>query len=65
MSQDSGRGAVIQKNVQLQGSTFWANDGITAIKHGNGRDWWVMVSDWNGYNNKFFYYAVTPSGITL
>nr|MBK9650878.1 T9SS type A sorting domain-containing protein [Bacteroidota bacterium] len=65
MSQDSGRGAVIQKNVQLQGSTFWANDGITAIKHGNGRDWWVMVRDWNGYNNKFFYYVVTPSGLTL
>ena len=65
MSQDSGRGAVIQKNVQLQGSTFWANDGITAIKHGNGRDWWVMVRDWQNYNNKFYYYSVTPAGITL
>ncbi len=65
ISQDSGRGAVIQKNVQLQGSNFYANDGITAIKHGNGRDWWVIVRDWNGYNNKFYYYSVTPAGITL
>ncbi len=65
ISQDSGRGAVIQKNVQLQGTNFYANDGIAAIKHGNGRDWWVMVRDWQNYNNKFYYYAVTPAGISL
>ena len=65
ISQDNWSGAIIQKNLQLQGTNFWANDGITAIKHGNGRDWWVMVRDWQNYNNKFYYYAVTPTGITL
>jgi len=64
MSQDSGRGAVIQKNVQLQGANFYANDGITAIKHGNGRDCWVMVKDCYGIkNNLYFFYLVSPTGI--
>ena len=25
----------------IKSNTFYAADGITAIKHGNGRDWWV------------------------
>nr|MBK9653856.1 T9SS type A sorting domain-containing protein [Bacteroidota bacterium] len=66
MGQDSGRGAVIQKNVQLQGSAFYANDGIAAIKHGNGRDWWVMVKDCYGIkNNIYYFYLVSPTGFLL
>ena len=65
MTRDSGRGMVVQKNVQLQGSNFWANDGVAAVKHGNGRDWWVMVRDWSNVNNTFFFYLVTPFGVIL
>lgn len=66
MSLDSGKGAVIQRNVLLQ--TFPMVDCLTAIKHGNGRDWWILFrkSDFltGGSNNDFYLYLVTPSGIS-
>ena len=66
MTQDSGRGAVVQKNVQLLDSTYWVADGLTAIKHGNGRDWWVICRHWElPANNEFMYYLVTPDSIYL
>ncbi|MBK8845022.1 MAG: hypothetical protein IPO27_00115 [Bacteroidetes bacterium] len=65
MNADSARGAVIQKNVQLQGQNFYTNDGLAAIKHGNGRDWWVLVRDWKIKNIKFYFYLISPEGIAL
>ncbi|MBK9423418.1 MAG: hypothetical protein IPN54_04670 [Bacteroidetes bacterium] len=41
MKGDGGLGSVTQKNVQLL--NFLMVDCILAIKHGNGRDWWLMV----------------------
>lgn len=65
MDQDGGLGAVIQKNSQLFSSR--TVDGIAAVKHGNGRDWWVicrkMDPNYNG-NKRYFKYLVDPSGIT-
>ncbi|MBL7913433.1 MAG: T9SS type A sorting domain-containing protein [Bacteroidia bacterium] len=64
MSANSGQGAVIQKNIQLE--NFKAVDCLTAIKHGNGRDWWVFFrkSDFpSGGNNEWYLYLVTPQGI--
>jgi hypothetical protein len=40
MRLNGGLGAVTQKNVQLQ--SFQQVDCINAVKHGNGRDWWVI-----------------------
>ncbi len=67
MSQNGGLGTVVQKNVQLQGSDFWANDGISAIKHGNGRDWWVVLRNWYNQipNDTFYFYLITPAGVSL
>ena len=65
LNQNGGLGSVIQKNIQLQGSNFSANDGIVAIKHGNGRDWWLVIRQCNAPNNEFYFYLVTPSGISL
>jgi hypothetical protein len=62
MAQDSGRGKVIQKNIQLQ--TFQASDCIQAIKHGNGRDWWIISRQSMVVNDKFYEYLITPSGIS-
>jgi hypothetical protein len=67
MSLDSGRGAVVQKNVQLL--PYAADDGLTCVKHGNGRDWWVIFRK-NGayagwYDNRFYKYLVSPAGINL
>ena len=40
MRLNGGLGAVTQKNIQLQ--NFQQVDCINAVKHGNGRDWWVI-----------------------
>ena len=40
MSLNNGLGEVTPKNIQV--NNFKANDGLTAVKHGNGRDWWVI-----------------------
>lgn len=36
---------------------------ITATRHGNGRDWWLVQKE--GYNNKYFIFLVTPDTIRL
>lgn len=60
MSQDSGRGAVIQKNVVLLNDTLL--DGrLTACKHANGRDWWLVCH--KNLSNKYCTFLITPSGI--
>jgi hypothetical protein len=62
ISANGGSGEVIQKNIQLQ--NFKCSDGITAIKHGNGRDWWIIFRRWDISTNNFYKYLVTPSGVS-
>jgi hypothetical protein len=63
MSLNNGLGAVIQKNVQLL--SYPANDGLIALKHGNGRDWWVLFRRWNAPpNDEYFKFLVSPAGIS-
>ncbi|MBP7245780.1 MAG: T9SS type A sorting domain-containing protein [Bacteroidia bacterium] len=60
---NNGQGKVIQKNVQLRNDSIC--DGITAVRHGNGRDWWVVVRSWKTYPvNDITVYLISPSGIT-
>ena len=42
-------------------------DCITAIKHGNGRDWWLYSRSGDGFlaYNPFYTYLITPAGILL
>jgi hypothetical protein len=64
MSLNGGLGEVIQKNVQLE--NFKTVDCLNAIKHGNGRDWWVIIRRFDAVsnpNNDYYVYLVTPSGI--
>ena len=64
---DNGLGEVVQKNVSLVDSMF-IMDGLTAIKHGNGRDWWLVcrpyVNPGPVYWNSWYTYLITPSGIS-
>ncbi|MEO8146889.1 MAG: T9SS type A sorting domain-containing protein [Bacteroidia bacterium] len=63
MGLDSGLGAVVQKNIQLLPDQ--ANDGLIAIKHGNGRDWWVLFRNFGAtFNNSFYKFLISPSGIS-
>jgi Secretion system C-terminal sorting domain len=62
MSLNNGLGDVIVKNVKLHG--VWMADCINAIKHANGRDWWIfMRTTQNNYDDKYYKYLVTPFGI--
>ncbi len=59
MSLDGGLGAVVQKNVILLSDTL--NPGaITACKHANGRDWWLVFHKSRG--SRYYKYLLTPSG---
>jgi len=59
---NNGQGRVIQKNVQLRNDSI--TDGITATRHGNGRDWWVIVRSWKTVPTKdITAYLISPSGV--
>ncbi|MBL0341516.1 MAG: T9SS type A sorting domain-containing protein [Bacteroidetes bacterium] len=66
ISHNGGLGVVTQKNIQLQ--TFANVDCLNAIKHGNGRDWWVIFRESGGTpgnpNSDFYQYLITPAGIS-
>jgi hypothetical protein len=61
ISQNAGIGNVIQKNIRV--NNFTAVDALSAIKHANGRDWWVIIETWNNPNNNFYKFLITPLGI--
>lgn len=61
MSLNGGLGAVVSKNQILIDDTL--NIGkITAVKHANGRDWWVFCHKVD--SDTFFRLLVTPTGIS-
>jgi len=64
MRLNNGLGAVTVKNVQLQ--SFPLVDCLNAVKHGNGRDWWVIFRRDPQFNpsNEFLTYLINPSGIS-
>ncbi len=68
LSYNNGLGKVIQRNVEmdtLNGNSV--TDGITAIKHGNGRDWWLIFRTYDAtgsHINSFYKFLITPSGIS-
>ena len=56
---DGGLGGIISKNDSVLADTLsW---GITACKHANGRDWWIVcIKDGNPQS---FTFLLTPNGI--
>ncbi len=60
MTQDSGRGAVTLKNqLAYHGDTLM--DMLTAVRHANGRDWWVIVPKTNSL--KYFVSLLDDQGL--
>lgn len=70
MQLNSGLGGVItgKKNVLLTPSGVKMAEKITAVRHCNNRDIWVIAHDFkigsSTAGNKFYAYLVTPSGIS-
>jgi len=42
------------------------SDGLAAVKHGNGRDWWVIMKKYSNSLalDEFYVYLVSPAGIS-
>lgn len=60
MSQNSGLGAVTLKNQVLINDSLGASN-LTACKHANGRDWWLVSH--KAYSNLFYKFLISPYGI--
>ena len=59
MTLNGGNGDVTTKNVQLLAPTC---EKVTAVRHCNGRDIWVLIHDWN--SNSFYVYSLTSTGLS-
>ena len=60
MNENNGLGKVVEKNQILQWMDTLAPT-VSAVRHGNGRDWWIMTE--NAFKSEFYRYLVDPSGI--
>jgi hypothetical protein len=56
---DGGQGEVLLKNQPVIQDTLTKQ--LTAVRHGNGRDWWVVVPE--TYRNGYYFVLWTPAGI--
>ncbi|GDX52811.1 hypothetical protein LBMAG27_18580 [Bacteroidota bacterium] len=63
MNMDGGLGGIdsINKNISIINDTIGYH--ICAVKHGNGRDWWVVGHDRPG--NNFFTALITPDSVII
>lgn len=64
MKANNGLGKVVLKN-QILADSFGGNNnliGPAAVKHGNGRDWWVITGRYNTPEQLIFLFS--PSGVS-
>jgi hypothetical protein len=63
MDSNAGKGKVVQKNVVLADKQHYNNCALQAVKHANGKDWWLVKSDcWNNRYQLFLVKADTILG---
>ncbi len=60
MSLNSGLGAVTAKNQMLLNDSLTKGN-LTACKHANGRDWWLICH--KAYSTIYYKFLITPYGI--
>jgi hypothetical protein len=62
MSLAGGLGMVTHKNeLILQDTIDWGK--LTATRHGNGRDWWILVSSFN--SKDYYKLLLSPTGLEV
>lgn len=62
MNLDGGMGGVVdslKNKYAVVDTLLWG--GLTAVKHANGRDWWVIAHRF--YTDKYYKFLVTPQGL--
>lgn len=62
MSEANGRGEVIEKDIELVSDTLRYHN-MAAVKHGNGRDWWVPVKEFD--SNEGYMFLLSTDGVIL
>ncbi|MDZ7910566.1 MAG: hypothetical protein U5O16_01775 [Rhodococcus sp. (in: high G+C Gram-positive bacteria)] len=60
MTYNNGLGKVIEKNKIIVNDTLDLGK-ITATRHANGRDWWVIIPEYQ--TNKYYTLLITPQGL--
>ena len=58
---DNGKGTVIQKNVPILSNKQLSIGKITACKHANGKDWWIIKPDF--YADKYYKFLLQSDGL--
>ena len=59
MTLDNGLGGVVSKNTVIPCDSLTQR--TTAVKHANGRDWWLIVQRYD--QDEYLKFLITPSGI--
>src|SRR5690606_17421393 len=59
---NEGSYELVHKDIVFTGIQDFSR-GMKAVRHANGRDWWLVNFDWNV--TRAFVYLLSPSGITL
>ncbi|MCB0552790.1 MAG: T9SS type A sorting domain-containing protein [Phaeodactylibacter sp.] len=62
VSLNNGEGSVVEKNIPLISEPLTAGQ-LTAVKHANGRDWWIITGGRN--NNMYYRLLLGPNGIEV
>jgi hypothetical protein len=62
MNANGGKGKVISKNNLLLKDSLLDAYGMTACRHANGRDWWLIKIKY--LKNGYYKYLITPDTIT-
>ncbi len=60
MAENNGLGKVVKKH-QVVIANDSLHDMVSAVRHGNGRDWWIVMP--RGTERQFWMIPVTPDGI--
>lgn len=60
MAQANGLGAVIEKNIEVEGDNF---EKLAAARHCNKKDIWITIKMWNG--DEYHSYLLTAAGLNL
>ena len=58
---DNGNGRVLSKNQAVLSDSIWLGNYISATRHGNGRDWWIVVP--RRVKNDYHVCLLTPEGV--
>ncbi|MBK8195363.1 MAG: hypothetical protein IPK76_19895, partial [Lewinellaceae bacterium] len=62
MEANNSNGTTILKNQIIISDTIH-NDGIHAVRHANGRDWWIISA--KQFSNRYFLLHLSPTGVEV